>query len=46
MRYECPRIIRRDAIAGLLVAAKSDIKQPDGVDSDVNIKENIVPVRW
>jgi len=45
MRYERPRIVRRDSIAGLLSAASSDVKQP-GTPSDVNVKEHIVPVRW
>jgi hypothetical protein len=41
MRYEAPKIVRREDIKGLLsVAVKSD------VPSDVNIKENIVPVTW
>ena len=50
-RYEQPTIERRDTIAGLLIAAApSDVKPkptapPIGI-SDVNIKENILPVRW
>jgi len=43
MRYERPRIIRRDRIAGLLDIIKSD---GDAAPSDVNLKENFVPVVW
>jgi len=43
MRYERPRIIRRDRIAGLLDIIKSD---GDAAPSDVNLKENFVPVAW
>jgi hypothetical protein len=44
--YEQPAIVRRDAIAGLLgsVTAPSDVPPP--AESDVNVKENILPVRW
>ena len=52
IRYEQPAIVRRDTIAGLLTdgAAPSDVKPkptapPIGI-SDVNVKENILPVRW
>ena len=41
MRYERPRIIKREPVAALLIE-KSDKPQ----DSDVNAKENIVPVAW
>ena len=41
MRYEPPKIVRREDIKALLtVVVKSD------VTSDVHIKENIVPVTW
>ena len=43
--YARPSIINRDAIAGLLINPKSDPKT-DGFDSDVNVKDNVVPVRW
>jgi hypothetical protein len=48
MRYDRPGIVRREPLAGLLVATKSDIKQPppDVSQSDVNLKTNVVPVRW
>ena len=49
IRYEQPAIVRRDSIEGLLVgAAPSDAKPPppDTNVSDVNVKENIRPVRW
>jgi hypothetical protein len=48
IRYEQPAIVRRDSIAGLLENAISDGKPvPDGTNtSDVNVKENIRPVRW
>jgi hypothetical protein len=31
VRYERPRIVSKEAIVGLLVVAKSDVKKPDGV---------------
>ena len=51
IRYEQPAVVRRDSIAGLAdAAAPSDVKPkptapPIGI-SDVNVKENIRPVRW
>ena len=44
IRYEQPAIVRRDSIAGLLtnVTGPSDVI----AGSDVNVKENIRPVRW
>jgi hypothetical protein len=39
MRYERPMIVRRERIAALCGLALS-------VPSDVNLKENILPVRW
>jgi len=44
IRYEQPAIVRRDSVAGHLMPAPSDVP-PIGV-SDVNVKENIRPVRW
>lgn len=46
MHYERPRILRRDSIAGMLTAAPPSDVKPDGVESDVHIKDNIVPVAW
>jgi hypothetical protein len=43
MRYERPKIVRREPIAGLLVAAKTD---KDATPSDADLKENVVPVLW
>ncbi len=44
--YAQPAIADRTAISGLLTVSKSDVKQPDGVDSDVNVKANIRSVDW
>ena len=55
IRYERPAIERRDSIAGLADAtAPSDVANDGlpgptgfpGTASDVNVKENIRPVRW
>jgi hypothetical protein len=50
IRYEPPAIEQREPLSGLLSAGTliSDVK-PDGnavAGSDVNVKENIRPVRW
>jgi hypothetical protein len=42
MQYERPAIVSRERIEGLLLI-KSDPKQ---TPSDVNLKENVVPVVW
>jgi len=45
--YATPAIVRRDSIAGMLDgAAPSDVNTQPDFESDVNIKDNIVPVRW
>ena len=44
--YATPSIVKRDPIKGLLDGVMSDVKQPDGIASDVNVKDNVVPVRW
>ena len=41
MRYERPMIVKREPVAGLLLE-KSEKPQ----DSDVNLKDNVVPVAW
>ena len=43
MRYEAPRIVRRECIDALLAAIGSNT---DVTFSDVNGKEHIVPVVW
>jgi hypothetical protein len=43
MRYERPAILRREALSGLLEISRSDV---DVLESDVDIKANIVPVTW
>jgi hypothetical protein len=45
IRYEPPAVVRRDSIAGLLGSATAPSDLPIGA-SDVNVKENILPVRW
>jgi hypothetical protein len=40
--YEAPAVVARESIAGLLFA-RSDSSQ---VPSDVDLKDNIVPVVW
>ena len=42
MRYEPPKIVRREAVSALLDAVRSDKK----VISDVRLKEHVVPVVW
>jgi hypothetical protein len=49
MQYERPSIVSRERLAALLIVTPSDQQpdnQPDGQDSDVRLKEHIVPVRW
>ncbi len=47
MRYERPTIIRREPIAALLIDGASSEQRPDTETiSDVNRKDNIVPVTW
>ena len=46
MRYERPAIVRRESIVGLATVALSDVKPPPTNLSDVNKKDNIVPVAW
>ena len=41
--YETPAVSRRDSIAGLAGTRPSDLPPKS---SDVNVKDNIVPVRW
>ena len=43
MRYEAPRVVRRERIDALLAAIGSNA---DVTFSDVNGKEHIVPVVW
>jgi hypothetical protein len=43
MRYERPAIARRERLSGLLFIPRSDV---DVVESDVDIKDNVVPVTW
>ena len=46
VRYESPSIVRREQLKALLLdGAKSDLPADTNV-SDVNVKDNIVPVRW
>ena len=46
IRYEQPAIVRRDSIEGLLVNVGRPSDVPPPPPSDVNVKENIRPVRW
>jgi hypothetical protein len=47
IRYEQPAIVRRDSIAGLLsFPGNLPSDAPPINPSDVNVKENIRPVRW
>jgi hypothetical protein len=46
--YESPAIVGRERIEAMLmtVAQSDDNPPPDGAISDVNVKGNVVPVRW
>lgn len=45
--YEPPPVVRREAIIALLADGPSPSDaQPDGVDNDVEVKDDIRPVRW
>jgi len=46
IRYEQPAIVRRDSIEGVLGIATRPSDLPPPPPSDVNVKENIRPVRW
>jgi hypothetical protein len=43
--YTRPAIADRTPISGFLTVSKSDPKQ-DVAESDVRVKDNVVPVRW
>jgi hypothetical protein len=42
MRYERPRIVRRELIAALQVAPSNG----DTFTSDASIKDNVLPLSW